>query len=253
MRFAKGTVPLPTDDPVKAEMWTICDNMVISWLTNNLSPAICKSVIYMNTSKDIWSNLEQRFSLTNGSRKYRLSKNLYEIKQNNLSITDYHTLMKTIWEELDAMNALSSVTTTPEIIKLLNEIETQKEETKFFQFLNGLNEVYSPQRSQMLLLTPLPSVDSASAMLQQEEAQRDLLASNRDTDTEVMTMYSKGQSSKIYNCTTCGGKGHTADRCWTVIGYPKWHLKYKGPGGTYPNANNGGGTRGKWHNNPKQQ
>lgn len=144
--FVKGTVPCPTDDASKAEMWETCDNMVISWITSNLSPVICKSVIYMHTSKEIWNNLELRFSLTNGSRKYKLNKSVYEMKQNTMSITEYYTSLKTIWEELDAMNMLPSITApTTEVVKLLSDIEVQKEESKLFQFLNGLNDVYSSQ------------------------------------------------------------------------------------------------------------
>lgn len=59
--FVKGTVPLLTDDPVKAEMWVTCDKMVISWLTANLSPTIKRSVIYLSSSREIWDNLELRF------------------------------------------------------------------------------------------------------------------------------------------------------------------------------------------------
>lgn len=148
-----------------------------------------------------------------------------------MSITDYYTSLKTIWEELDAMNVLPTVIDPiAEVVKLLSDIEVQKDESKLFQFLNGLNDVYSPQRSQLLLTTPLPTVEAATAIIQQEESQRDILAANKDIDHEELVMYSKVQPPKIYTCSVCGAKGHTTDRCWTVIGYPKWHLKYKGPG-----------------------
>ncbi|KAL8144834.1 hypothetical protein AgCh_003157 [Apium graveolens] len=42
--------------------------------------------------------------------------------------------------------------------------------------------------------------------------------------TDVMVMYSKTNNSRP--CTTCKGKGHTAERCWTIVGFPKWHSRY---------------------------
>lgn len=124
-----------------------------------------------------------------------------------------------------------------------------------FQFLNGLNDVYSPQRSQLLLVTPLPSVESASATLQQEEAQRDILLGHK-TDTEMVALYGKGPSPKIYQCTVCGGKGHTNDRCWSVVGYPKWHVNY--PGNQHPSQArsqppSAQGARNRWKPNFRAQ
>lgn len=94
--FVTGTILIPTDDDAKAEMWETCNNMVIAWLTSNVSPTIKKSIMYMTSAKDIWDNLEKRFSLTNGSRKYKLSRDLYELKQHASSITEYYTSMKAV-------------------------------------------------------------------------------------------------------------------------------------------------------------
>lgn len=76
-------------------------------------------------------------------------------------------------------------------------------------------------------------------MLQQEEAQRDMIHGHKSEECDVTAMYIKAPPAKIYQCTLCRGKGHTNDRCWSVIGYPKWHPNYKGPVTTSPVSNSG--------------
>lgn len=260
--FVTGTISRPADDEMKADMWDTCNSMVIAWLTHNLSSTVKKSVMYMTTASEIWKNLEKRFALTNGSRKYKLNKEVYEAKQNASSINEYYTVMRGLWEELDSLNFLPTISNpTPETQKLLDTIELQKEELRLFQFLNGINEVYGPQRSQLLLSDPLPSVETASAALQQEEAQRDLLNTPKN-DTESMAMYSKTYIPKNMNlhCTHCGIKGHSTERCWTVIGYPPWHPKHKGSGSNRgpqirnnPRTGNSYTPQNRTHNQPSSQ
>lgn len=84
------------------------------------------------------------------------------------------------------------------------------------------------QRSQLLMLNPLPSVEMACAAMQQEESQNEVLSQGVMGDENVLAMYSKGNRDKVLMCTTCGRKGHTHDRCWEATGmYPKWHSRYK--------------------------
>lgn len=114
---------------------------------------------------------------------------------------------------------MPSVTTITEAVKaLINAISLQKQETKLFQFLNGLDESYNQQTSQLLMSSPLPSVETASAVIQQEEAQREVLTK---PDNDAMAMFSKFNPDRNTTCTACGG-----DRCWTIIGYPYWHTKH---------------------------
>lgn len=220
--------------------------MVIAWITGNVSSTIRQSIMYMASAKDMWSNLEKRFALTNRSRKYKLCKDLYALKQSTMSVTEYYTSMKTIWEELDAMNILPSVTApSPDVVKLLVSINVQKEESRLFQFLNGLNEVFDSQRSQLLMITPLPTVETACSALEQEEAQRSIL--NHASSQDLMAMFSKNQTDKPVVCTVCGKKGHPSDRCWNVIGYPKWHATPN----THPRPNFNSKPRFQSTSNPK--
>ncbi|XP_048490918.1 uncharacterized protein LOC104884383 [Beta vulgaris subsp. vulgaris] len=219
--FVTGTVPVPTDDEIKVELWETCNNMVIAWLTNNLSSSIRKSVMYMTNAKEIWLNLEKRFSLTNGSRKYKLNKDLFEVKQNVVSINEYYTSMRSMWEELDTLNMLPVIAEpSVEVKSLLDTIELHKEESRLFQFLNGIDDVYSHHRSQLLMLTPLPNVENACAVLMQEEAQRALLHRPKIDDT-VSAMNVYNNSEKLAVCNVCNKKAHTGDKCWFVVGFPK--------------------------------
>lgn len=81
MGFVTGATVKDTQDEVKAELREICNNMVVSCIHNNISSAIKKSILYVNSAKDTWNQLEVRFSLTigrfcltNGSRKYKETK-----------------------------------------------------------------------------------------------------------------------------------------------------------------------------------
>ncbi|KAL8144971.1 hypothetical protein AgCh_003257 [Apium graveolens] len=223
--FITGIVPMPTEDPNKLEMWETCNNMIIAWLTNNVSTTIKQSIMYMTSASEIWANLEMRFALTNGSRKYKLNKDLYELKHGTLSVTEFYISLKSVWAELNSLNLLPAIATpNPDVRKLLDIIHTQKEESRLFQFLNGLSDEFNAQRSHILMLNPLPTVETACASLEQEEAQRSLLNTFKPPLTDVMAMYSKTNNSRP--CTACKGKGHTAERCWTLVGFPKWHSRY---------------------------
>ncbi|PWA95867.1 hypothetical protein CTI12_AA044930 [Artemisia annua] len=180
--------------------------------------------MFVGTPHAIWLQLETRFALSNGSHKYKLNKETYEIMQSGRTISEYYTNMKCVWEELDSMNELPRIVNiTPEIAVFLGALNTQKEEQRLFQFLNGLDEHYSSQRSQLLMNSPLPTVETACALLQQEESQRGVFGNQ--LNVESTALYSKGEVKE--KCNICGYKWHPPENCWEKVGYPTWHYKYK--------------------------
>lgn len=78
-------------------------------------------------------------------------------------------------------------------------------------------------RIQLLLMTPLPSVETACSVLQQEESQKEILSTYVHPLVDSVALYSKNASNET--CPKCGNKGHPKERCWEIIGYPNWHPK----------------------------
>lgn len=72
-----------------------------------------------------------------------------------------------------------------------------QEDERLFEFLNGLDEVYNLQRSNMLMRTPLPTVDEAYCMIQQEESQREMLKPVKE-EQDIVDVY-KGNKGTMYN------------------------------------------------------
>lgn len=123
---------------------------------------------------------------------------------------------------MNTMHALTVI--TPGISVYVKALETQKQEAKFFQFLNGLDVIYGPQFSQILMMFVLPSVEMACSIIRQEESQHDNLQLNcGQYKTDIAAMYSKEPSSvsvKISTCSECGKRGNYKEKCWSIIGYP---------------------------------
>lgn len=80
--FVEGREIKSATDTTEALQWETCNNMVISWLHNNVCDSIKQSVLFVNYALEIWKLLEKRFQLSNGSKKYKLSRDLYSLKQN---------------------------------------------------------------------------------------------------------------------------------------------------------------------------
>lgn len=70
--FIDGTIIKPSENFPQFRQWDMCNNMVISWLTNFLTPDIAESVQYSDTTQSIWTQLNKMYSTVNGTKVFEI-------------------------------------------------------------------------------------------------------------------------------------------------------------------------------------
>ncbi|CAL9028329.1 unnamed protein product [Prunus brigantina] len=61
--FVDGTIKPLSEKDSKYPLWRYCNDMVMAWLLNVITPALANSIIYVNTPTEVWSDLQDRFSV----------------------------------------------------------------------------------------------------------------------------------------------------------------------------------------------
>ncbi|KAH9750713.1 retrovirus-related pol polyprotein from transposon RE2 [Citrus sinensis] len=84
MGFVNGTILKP-EGPEAAE-WERCNDMVLSWLLNSISPDIANSVIYADTAKEVWDDLYNRFSQGNLARIFQIKRAICTLLQEHQTL-----------------------------------------------------------------------------------------------------------------------------------------------------------------------
>ncbi|GAB2295399.1 hypothetical protein Dimus_038351 [Dionaea muscipula] len=225
----KGTLQRTEEN---GDQWDRCNDLCCAWILGAVNPDIYDSIFELNTAVEMWTDLEDCYSRHTGPSKYQVIKEIHTIQQGNLSVSDYYTKLKGLWQKLASMrtskkcecNGVSTCT-----CGLLQSLEREEEEEKLMVFLMGLNDTFTPIRGNLLLLSPLPSISKAYHLISQEEDQRKsgdldgvLQINNRTAFVARRSETWKASSKKETSCDHCEGN-HPTDKCWEVFGYPEWH------------------------------
>lgn len=75
--------------------------MIASWIVNAITPELAGDTIYAETRRDLWVDLEERFSQINVPRIFELQHKIVSISQGPDSITVYYSKLKGLWDELN--------------------------------------------------------------------------------------------------------------------------------------------------------
>ncbi|KAM3327880.1 hypothetical protein P3S68_033342 [Capsicum galapagoense] len=223
--------------------WERCNAVVLSWLMNSVSQNLVSGIVYASDAYAVWMELKKRFDKIDGSHSFNLHREIVTLVQGTSSISVYFSKVKDLWNEIEALVPLPSCN-CDKSKDFFDHVHRQK----LYQFLMGLNDSYIQARSQILLMTPLPSINQAYSMLVSDECQKGLAAtsgvlgappvmSNGIGNYDSTALYSSRPNTvqrykKNYNvqCDFCKMKGHAKENCYKIIGYPNDRFKKRGGG-----------------------
>ncbi|XP_075099267.1 uncharacterized protein LOC142176098 [Nicotiana tabacum] len=201
--------------------------------------------MYTESAQKLWQEIEQRYGKANGTKLFQIRKDLASISQGSSSIASYFNCIKKLWDEL--AYSISYPNCTCGCKEAFQKIE-KEEEQKVHRFLMGLNEPYTGVRRNILLMKPLPDIDSVYAMLIEDESQVKSQSSNPTFilnsasfatgvqkpfnfayNSEATTQKpfnsrvnfdsaKRGNSNLMYRY--CKKPGHLIDKCYKLHRYP---------------------------------
>nr|XP_009798056.1 PREDICTED: uncharacterized protein LOC104244342 [Nicotiana sylvestris] len=231
-----GTFAKPNENSPLYKTWCRCNDMVTTWILNNLETEIRESVMYTKSAQKLWKEIEQRYGKPHGTKVFQIRKELASISQGASNIASYFNRIKKLWDEL--AYSISYPECTCGCKEAFQKLE---EEQKVHQFLMGLNESYSGARRNILLMKLLSNIDSVYAMLIEAESQVEVQPSNSTFNSDSASFFSSIQksypmrvhfesskvnfeSSKKGNTNMvgryCKKPGHSIDKCYKLHEYP---------------------------------
>ncbi|XP_015963386.1 uncharacterized protein LOC107487279 [Arachis duranensis] len=202
---------------------------------NNYGPwSRAMFVSWNNVASDLWRDLKHRYYQGDKYKIAKLQKDLFAMKQGGLDITSYYTKMKSIWEDLRNFRPIPHCRDCDLICSCgLEVIRQYRREDYTTRLLRGLNDQYSSVRLQLMLMNPMPDLDTAFSMLSQQERQFGEAPESKVFFNRAATEYpsfedkSKGKGrgkgrgrgkGNRPQCTFCDRTGHTAGKVTDELG-----------------------------------
>lgn len=137
-----------------------------SWITRALSPSIAQSIIWIDKKVDAWNDLKDKFYQGDIVRIFDLQEEIFAFKHGELSIIEYFTPLKILWDELINFRPIpSSSCTTPCSYGALESVRTYVKNDYVIKFLKRLNDQFSNVKSQIMMMVPLPNVNKVFSLV----------------------------------------------------------------------------------------
>ncbi|XP_021907636.1 uncharacterized protein LOC110821962 isoform X1 [Carica papaya] len=232
-RHLIGELTPPPASDANAQTWEIEDSMVMSWRITSVTPEIGENFILYETAHEIWKAAQELYSSKqNTSAIFEIESTFHDLRQGELSVTQYYSILSRNWQQMDAFEERHW--NCPEKTK---NFKVFVEEKRVFKFLLGLNKNLDVIRGRVLSTKPLSSIREVFSEVRREESRRKIMMGENDQphQTENSSAFttraidSRTKKTRPW-CDHCRKLWHTRERCWKLHGKPSG---WKSPSGEW--------------------
>ena len=134
--------------------------MLCSWLLNSINPKLHSTLPYTDTAKELWDDLEKRYSTPNTPKIYQLKNDIASRKQGGLNVAEFYAKLRNMWNELANYVKLPKCSSRKCICDIVGQVAELMDKKRTHRFLMGLSdEKDSPIHGQILAIEPLPTME----------------------------------------------------------------------------------------------
>ncbi|WVZ02380.1 hypothetical protein V8G54_023186 [Vigna mungo] len=180
-----GSAPRPLASDRLSGAWERCNNMVVSWLVHSISSSIRQNILWMDCAEEIWRDLKSRYSQGDLLRISALELEASSLNQGDLTVTNYFTQLRVIWDGMEIF----------------------------------WPDSYVNVRSHVLLMDPLPPINKIFSYVAQQERQYSI-PDIFHAETKHNSINVVNAPTIASACAFCGRSGHTKSTCYRKHGFP---------------------------------
>ena len=216
--YLTGEIETPKSDDPKYKTWKADNHMIKSWLINSMNNDIGENFLLYPTAKELWDAVKESYSSSkNTSELFEIEAALYDLRQDDTSVTQYFNTLTRYWQQLDLFETYSWKCTDDTTL-YRNIVEKRRT----FKFLHGLNKELDAVRSRIMSIKPLPHVKEAFSEVRQEESRKKVMlgASPNPSTQDSSALAARGQQKGRPWCEHCRKSGKYRETCWKLHGKP---------------------------------
>ena len=147
-----STAPNTTDPLYKS--WKSENSMVMAWLINSMVNEIGENFLLYSIAKEIWDAARDTYSSSdNTSELFSVESMLHDLRQGEMSVTNYFNMLTRYWQQLDLFE-VHEWRCKEDRTQYQKIVETKR----IFKFLMGLNKELDEVRGRILGTKPLPPI-----------------------------------------------------------------------------------------------